>query len=104
MAKTMYTNKVKVISERHYIKTRNVSVTYRIFYKDGKTRYCQGYYAITDSENIIEDMKNYLVREWSNQLLLNVGDFNGISHFKLITINGTKVNEIITRAEGKNND
>lgn len=81
-----------------YTKIKQVSITYRIFYKDEKTRYCQRYFATTDSVNAAEDVKNYLVRTWSNQLQLNYGEFNNISHIKLITIDGTRVNEIITRA------
>ena len=86
MVKTMYT------------KIKQVSITYRIFYKDGKACYCQRYFATIDSVNIVKDVKNYLTHTWSNQLQLNYGEFNNISHIKLITIDGMRVNEIITRA------
>ena len=76
---------------------RQVSVFYRVLYKNGKSQYRQYYDAALDTQNIVEDVKNCLVREWGNKLNLNYGDFNDMSHIKLIAIDGIKVNEIIQR-------
>ena len=73
-----------------------VKVTYRVYLKDGSSKYLNGCYGISvEKENPVEFLKQYIQKEWKQGLTHEA--FQDIDYFKLISIDGQKVNIEIHR-------
>ena len=75
---------------------RGVKVTYRVYLKDGSSKYmCMHYGISVKEENPVEFLKQYIQDEVER--LLTYETYQDIDYYKIISIDGQKVNIEIHR-------